>query len=97
METRKCALTDDSNRPASLGAREAIFIGPFDREIRVSADRKTITHCAMDWSGTYTPAQLLTWVPFYERLATDAAMPRAKADLRSSTPLGICWRVGDNG
>ena len=28
---------------------EAIFTASFDREVRVSADRQTITHRAMDW------------------------------------------------
>ena len=75
-------MTDDKTRRASLDAREVIFTGPFDREVRVSADRQTITHRAMDWSGIYTPAQLLTWIQFYEHLATHAAMSRAKADVQ---------------
>jgi hypothetical protein len=89
-------MTDDNTRPASLDAREAIFTSPFDREIRVSADRQTIAHRAMDWSGTYTPARLLTWIQFYEHLAKDPAMPRAKAEVEVLHTAGICWRMGHN-
>ena len=42
-------MTDDNTRDASLDAAEVIFTGSFDREVRVSADRQTITHRAMDW------------------------------------------------
>lgn len=36
----------------------------------------------MDWSRSYTPARLLMWVQLYGRLATNPAMPRAKADVK---------------
>ena len=74
-------MNNDSTRPGSRDAQEVIFTASFDREVRVSADRQTITHRAMDWSGIYTPAQLLAWIQFYERLATNPAMPRANADV----------------
>ncbi len=41
-------MTDDTARLAFLDAREVIFTGPFDREIRVSADRQSITHRAKE-------------------------------------------------
>lgn len=75
------AMTDHNTRPASLDAPEVIFTGSFDREVRVSADRQTITHRAMDWSGIDTPETLVTWIVFYERLATEPGTPRAKADV----------------
>ena len=74
-------MTDENTRLASLDAPEVIFANSFDREVRVSADRQTITHRAMDWSGTYTPARLLTWIQFYEQLATNPAMSRATSDV----------------
>jgi hypothetical protein len=37
-------MPEDDTRPASLDVQEVNFTGPFDREVRVSADRQTITH-----------------------------------------------------
>ena len=74
-------MPEDDTRPASLDVQEVTFTGPLDREVRVLADHPTITHRAMDWSGTNTPTQLLTWIQFDEQLATTPAMPRAKADV----------------
>ena len=44
-------MADDDTRLASHDDEEATFTGPFDREVRVSADRQTITHRGMAWSG----------------------------------------------
>ena len=44
-------MTDENTCHASPDAQAVIFIAPFDCEFRVSADRQTITHRAMDWSG----------------------------------------------
>lgn len=74
-------MTDDYTRPASLDAREAILTGPLRREVRISADRQTITHSAMDWSGTYTPQRLVTWIAFYERMLRDSPSPYFKSDV----------------
>lgn len=74
-------MTDDNSCPATLDVRDAIFTGPLKREVRISADCQTTTHSAMDWSGTYTPAQLVTWIAFYERMMRDSPSPYFKADV----------------
>ena len=60
---------------------EVVFTAPFDREVRVSADRQRITHRAMAWSMDYTPDELLRWIAFYERMAQQPGMVRAPADV----------------
>jgi hypothetical protein len=60
---------------------EAVFTASFDREVRVSADRRRITHRARSWSSDYTPAQLHRWIEFYERIAADPRMSASQADV----------------
>lgn len=60
---------------------EVVFTGPFEREVRVSADRRTVSHRAAAWFMEYTPDQLLVWIEYYERLAHDTGTPRAQADV----------------
>ena len=78
---RDYTMSDDNSRPAALDVPEVIFTGPLKREVRISADHQTITHSAMDWSGTYTPERLVTWIAFYERMMRDSPSPYFKADV----------------
>ncbi len=64
---------------------EAVFPGPFEREARVSADRRTITHRAMAGSMDYTPAELVRWLGFYERMLARRDTPQYQADVKVLT------------
>ena len=46
------AMMEEDIHPASHDVRDVIFTCPLKREVRISADRQTITHSAMDWSGS---------------------------------------------
>ncbi len=60
---------------------EVVFTGPFEREVRVSADRQSVTHRAMAWSAVYSLDELPRWISFYEQLAEKPTMLRAQADV----------------
>ncbi len=64
---------------------EAVFPGPFEREVRVSADRRTITHRAMAWYMDYTPAELVRWLGFYERMLARQDVSQYRADVEVLT------------
>ncbi len=64
-----------------LDPSDVVFTGPFEREARVSADRRTITHRAMAWSMDYTPNELIKWIGFYERMVDRRDTPQFRADV----------------
>ena len=60
---------------------EVVFTAPFDREVRVAADRRTVTHRAMAWSARYSPDELLGWLAWYEERAERIGTPMNRADV----------------
>lgn len=65
----------------SADSSDTLFTGPFEREVRVSADGQSVTHRAMAWSAVYTLNELPRWIAFYEELAEKPTMLRAQADV----------------
>ncbi len=72
-----------ASRLAADGSRsdEDVFTAAQGREVRVSADRRTITHRAATWVTEYSLEQFLFWHAWHERKFAMQPRPDLRADV----------------